>query len=135
MTRGVIDYLVSRTENPDSSRALLTLSETKWGHLMQLQSAELVRGNQYYGAVRLSWIEFSSISHQRATKSLSKKPTQNCNKVAQAPEKYRKSNRRSGTVRSRKCADRTSTRHLFAEGKSISGRKNEEDQRINWVDN
>ena len=35
-TRGVIDYLVRRTENPDSSRALLTLSETKWGHLMQL---------------------------------------------------------------------------------------------------
>ena len=43
-TRGVTDYLVRRTENPDSSRALLTLSETKWGHLMQLRSAELSEG-------------------------------------------------------------------------------------------
>ena len=72
-TRGVIDYLVRRTENPDSSRTLLTLSETNWGHLMQLRSAELVRRNQYYDAVRLSWIQFSSASHQRAARSLSKK--------------------------------------------------------------
>ena len=91
-TRGVIDYLVRRTENPDSSRALLTLSETKWGHLMELRSAELVRGNQYLDRILL----------HIAPKSYKKpyiKPSQDCNKVAQAPEKYRKSNRRiSGTV-------------------------------------
>ena len=72
LTRGVIDYLVSRTENPDSRWALQTLAKTEWGHLMQLRSAELVRGNQYYDAVRISWIQFCSAANQRAAKSLSK---------------------------------------------------------------
>ena len=39
---------------------------------MQLRSAELVQGNRYYDAVRLSWMEFCSIAHQKAARGLSK---------------------------------------------------------------